>query len=72
MILVELQIENYKHFLGSHAISVPSEGIVGVIGANGAGKTTLFEAIEWCLYNPAHIASKDVPPRLGLGQSRVQ
>nr|MDQ3044397.1 AAA family ATPase [Chloroflexota bacterium] len=72
MILVELQIENYKHFLGSHLISVPSEGIVGVIGANGVGKTTLFESIEWCLYNPRYIENEDVPPRHGAGQTRVQ
>ena len=71
MILAELRIENYKQFLGEHRIEPPQSGIVAVIGANGVGKTTLFEAIEWCLYNPATIANADVPPRGGVGQTKV-
>src|SRR5215207_4727 len=72
MILVELEIDNYKQFAGSHRIELPAEGVVGVIGANGVGKTTLFEAIEWCLYKPTEIRNEEVPPRGGTGATRVK
>lgn len=67
MIIVELEIENYKQFAGSHRITFPVEGAVAVIGHNGAGKTTLFEAIEWALYGPRSIAAGDIRPRQGTG-----
>lgn len=63
MILVELEIENYKQFAGLHRFAPQPSGVVGIIGANGAGKTTLFEAIEWCLYQPRDIRSDEIPPR---------
>ena len=63
MILLELEIENYKQFQGIHLFTPTPEGVVGIIGANGAGKTTLFEAIEWCLYQPTAIKSNEIPPR---------
>ncbi len=72
MILTELFIQNYKQYAGEHRIEPPASGIVAVIGANGVGKTTLFEAIEWCLYNPSTILNADVPPRGGVGQTRVK
>lgn len=71
MILVELEIENYKQYAGHHVIEFPSEGAVGIIGNNGAGKTTLFEAIEWCLYNPREIPNDELPPRGGVGDTKV-
>ncbi len=71
MILAELLIENYKHYAGEHRIELPPHGVIGVIGANGVGKTTLFDAIEWCLYNPREIENADVPPRGGIGRTRV-
>lgn len=40
MILVELEIENYKQFAGLHRFAPQPSGVVGIIGANGAGKTT--------------------------------
>ncbi|MDP9469438.1 MAG: SMC family ATPase [Chloroflexota bacterium] len=72
MILAALEIDNYKQFHGRHRVEPPAQGIVGVIGANGAGKTTLFEAIEWCLYNPREIVNDEVPPRGGVGATRVK
>ncbi|MDP9347793.1 MAG: AAA family ATPase, partial [Gemmatimonadota bacterium] len=72
MILAGLEIDNYKQFHGMHRFEPPPQGIVGVIGANGAGKTTLFEAIEWCLYNPREIVNDEVPPRGGVGATRVK
>jgi exonuclease SbcC len=65
MILLELEIENYKQFRGKHLFAPSPTGVVGIIGANGAGKTTLFEAIEWCLYQPSAIRSAEIPPRDG-------
>ncbi len=67
MILVDLEIENYKQFAGSHRITFPPEGAIAVIGHNGAGKTTLFEAIEWALYGPRSIPTADIRPRQGTG-----
>jgi exonuclease SbcC len=67
VIIVSLEIENYKQFAGTHRISFPAEGAVAVIGHNGAGKTTLFEAIEWALYGPRSIAASDIRPRQGTG-----
>ena len=63
MILLELEIEDYKQFRGRHMFAPTPNGVVGIIGANGAGKTTLFEAIEWCLYQPSGIRSAELPPR---------
>ncbi|MEA2529744.1 MAG: repair protein SbcC/Rad50 [Thermomicrobiales bacterium] len=72
MILVELEIEDYKQFAGVHRFTPPEQGIVGIIGPNGAGKTTLFEAIEWCLYNPREIVADEIPPRGRAGRPRVK
>ncbi|MCC6314644.1 MAG: SMC family ATPase [Thermomicrobiales bacterium] len=72
MILAEVQLENYKQYVGQHTVRFPEQGVVAVIGANGVGKTTLFEAIEWCLYNPTRIAGKSIAPRAGVGQPRVK
>ncbi len=63
MILLELEIENFKQFRGKHVFNPTPNGVVGIIGTNGAGKTTLFEAIEWCLYQPREIRSDEIPPR---------
>ena len=63
MILLELEIEDYKQFRGKHLFAPTPNGVVAVIGSNGAGKTTLFEAIEWCLYQPREIRSDEIPPR---------
>jgi exonuclease SbcC len=71
MILVRVELENYKQYAGSHTVEFPEGGVVAVIGANGVGKTTLFEAIEWCLYNPREIANEEVPPHNGTGATRV-
>ncbi len=72
MILVRLEIENYKQYAGSHRIEPSANGIVGVLGPNGVGKTTLFEAIEWCLYNPREISTDEVRSRTGTGHTRVR
>jgi exonuclease SbcC len=72
VILVELELEDYKQFAGLHRFTPPPQGIVGVIGPNGAGKTTLFEAIEWCLYNPREIVAEEIPPRGRAGKPRVK
>ncbi|MGB3327562.1 MAG: AAA family ATPase, partial [Thermomicrobiales bacterium] len=71
MILTRVEIENFKQFAGHHEIEIPNAATVGVIGNNGVGKTTLFEAIEWCLYNPASIKSKDIRPRGRSGFTKV-
>lgn len=72
MILVELEIEDYKQFAGNHRFTPSSEGVIAIIGHNGAGKTTLFEAIEWCLYQPREIAADEVPPRGQVARPRVK
>ena len=72
MILVELEIEDYKQFAGLHRFTPTPEGIIAIIGHNGAGKTTLFEAIEWCLYQPREIASDEVAPRGKVARPRVK
>jgi exonuclease SbcC len=71
MIVATLEIENYKHYRGSHRIEFPEQGVVAVTGPNGAGKTTLFEAIEWCLYCPRTIPQATVPPHEGVGRTVV-
>ncbi|MGC4191802.1 MAG: SMC family ATPase [Thermomicrobiales bacterium] len=71
MILTRVEIENYKQYAGRHEIDIPNAATVGVIGNNGVGKTTLFEAIEWCLYNPSTIKSKDIRPRGRSGFTKV-
>ncbi|MDQ2682147.1 MAG: AAA family ATPase, partial [Chloroflexota bacterium] len=63
MILVDVEIENYKQFAGTQRFTPGPNGVVGIIGTNGAGKSTLFEAIEWCLYGPREIRSDEIPPR---------
>ena len=72
MILVELEIEDFKQFAGKHTFVPSPEGIVAVIGHNGAGKTTLFEAIEWCLYQPREIGAAEIPPRGRVAKPRVR
>ena len=71
MILVDLEITDYKQFAGTHRFTPTPNGVVAVIGTNGAGKTTLFEAIEWCLFQPREIANAEVPPRGGSGSAKV-
>jgi len=71
MILTRVEIENYKQYAGHHEVDIPNAATIGVIGNNGVGKTTLFEAIEWCLYNPAHIKAKDIRPRGRSGFTKV-
>ncbi len=63
MILIDVTLENYKQYAETQTVVIPTEATIGVVGRNGVGKTTLFEAIEWCLYNPARIANSDVRPR---------
>src|SRR5688572_28964340 len=63
MILLELEIEDYKQFQGKHTFAPGTNGVVAIIGPNGAGKTTLFEAIEWCLFQPREILRDEIPPR---------
>lgn len=71
MILAKVAIDNYKQYRGHHEFTIPAEATIGVIGANGVGKTTLFEAIEWCLYGPSSIATKDIRPRGYGGFTKV-
>ena len=61
MRLVEVEIENYKQYAGTHVFRPGEKAMVAIVGQNGAGKTTLFEAIEWCLYNPS--ASRTIRSR---------
>lgn len=72
MILLELEIQDYKQFAGTHRFTPSQEGVIAIIGQNGAGKTTLFEAIEWCLYQPREIGADEVPPRGLPGKPRVR
>ncbi len=71
MILVDLEIEDYKQFRGVRRFSPAPDGIVAIIGANGAGKTTLFEALEWCLYQPREIPLAEVQTRGQASRPRV-
>lgn len=72
MILVAIELENYKQYAGTCRIDFPREGTVAITGANGAGKTTLFEAIEWCLYCPRSISQASIPPHDGVGKTVVR
>jgi exonuclease SbcC len=72
MRLVEVEIENYKQYAGTHRFCPGEKSMVAVVGQNGAGKTTLFEAIEWCLYNPNHIKNDSLTPRIAGGKPRVR
>ncbi|MGH2560874.1 MAG: AAA family ATPase [Thermomicrobiales bacterium] len=72
MNVAEIEIEDYKQFVGLHLFRPAEAGIVGVIGANGVGKTTLFEAIEWCLYQPREISAEEVRPRGRSSTPRVK
>lgn len=72
MIVAAIEIENYKQYGGLHTIDFPQQGMVAITGPNGAGKTTLFEAIEWCLYGPRTIPLLTIPPRDGVGATRVR
>jgi exonuclease SbcC len=72
MRLVEVEIENYKQYAGTHLFRPGEKAMVAVVGQNGAGKTTLFEAIEWCLYNPSRIKNDTLTPRVKGGKPRVR
>jgi len=71
MILAKVAIDNYKQYRGHHEFEIPNQATIGVIGANGVGKTTLFEAIEWCLYSPSSIATREIRPRGHGGLTKV-
>lgn len=72
MRLIEVELENYKQYAGTHVFRPGEKAMVAIVGQNGAGKTTLFEAIEWCLYNPSHIRNDSLTPRLQGGKPRVR
>ena len=72
MRLVEVEIENYKQYAGTHVFRPGEKAMVAIVGQNGAGKTTLFEAIEWCLYNPSTIRNDSLTPRVQGGKPRVR
>ena len=72
MRLVEVEIENYKQYAGTHVFRPGEKAMVAIVGHNGAGKTTLFEAIEWCLYNPTRIKNDSLTPRVQGGKPRVR
>ncbi len=72
MRLIEVELENYKHYAGTHVFRPGEKAMVAIVGQNGAGKTTLFEAIEWCLYNPSHIKNDSLTPRVQGGKPRVR
>lgn len=72
MNLVEVEVRDYRQFLGENHFAPAQQGLIGVIGDNGAGKTTLFEAIEWCLYNPSSIRNDDIRPRIQGGKPHVK
>lgn len=72
MRLVEVEIENFKQYAGTHTFRPGEKAMVAIVGQNGAGKTTLFEAIEWCLYNPARIRNDTLTPRVQGGRPRVR
>ena len=62
MIILELEIRDFKQYRGTHLFTPPESGVIGIVGPNGAGKTSLFEAIEWCLYGK-NLRADEIPPR---------
>jgi exonuclease SbcC len=62
VIILELEIRDFKQYRGTHLFTPPETGVIGIVGPNGAGKTTLFEAIEWCLYQK-NLKADEIPPR---------
>ena len=66
MILLELEMHDFKQYRGRHLFAPAETGVVAIIGQNGAGKSTLFEAIEWCLYQKG-LTAAEIPPRGSAG-----
>lgn len=51
MLLLKLELHNFRGFYGSHLVNFASQGTKRVTifyGENGAGKTNLLNAIHWC------------------------
>ncbi|GAG19990.1 unnamed protein product, partial [marine sediment metagenome] len=59
MKILNIHVENYGAFAGSHDFKLNDRGLVIVLGdnqdeprmnSNGSGKSTLFDALDWCLF----------------------
>ncbi|MGE6415996.1 AAA family ATPase [Planococcus kocurii] len=57
MRLLELEMENFRQYMGSQTIEFASaeKNITIVFGENGKGKTGIFRALMFCLYGSTHI-----------------
>ncbi|MBP33160.1 AAA family ATPase [Methylobacterium sp.] len=60
MILLKLQLENFRQFYGKQSIEFankPDRNITLIHGFNGSGKTALLNAFIWCLYGSGKTTS---------------
>lgn len=57
MRLLELEMENFRQYIGSQTIefAATDKNITIVFGENGKGKTGIFRALMFCLYGSTHI-----------------
>jgi DNA sulfur modification protein DndD len=57
MRLLELEMENFRQYMGNQKIEFAStdKNITIVFGENGKGKTGIFRALMFCLYGSTHI-----------------
>ncbi|MGE7953176.1 AAA family ATPase [Lysinibacillus xylanilyticus] len=57
MKLIELEMENFRQYMGKQKIKFASsdKNITIIFGENGKGKTGIFRALMFCLYGSTHI-----------------
>jgi DNA sulfur modification protein DndD len=57
MKLIELEMENFRQYMGKQKVEFAStdKNITIIFGENGKGKTGIFRALMFCLYGSTHI-----------------
>lgn len=57
MKLLELEMENFRQYMGKQKVEFAStdKNITIIFGENGKGKTGIFRALMFCLYGSTHI-----------------
>lgn len=57
MKLIELEMNNFRQYMGSQTIefATTDKNVTIIFGENGKGKTGIFRALMFCLYGSTHI-----------------